>query len=287
MSNLRNLNNAGAPLLDFLSSLNISDHSNHPFFAAFNPEARDRGAPPSYPGAEHQDPPEVPPPSNHEGPSTEQGRDPQHGGPAGPEHHRGRGGYGGRGGCSWGGPRRNGRCGMGIGTGYGGPPRPFNHGGDFDMNKLGDFLSQFISPGDMASSPATDNRNSSSTTNDTTSSSDFTPPADIFSTADAYVVHVSLPGAKKDDVGVSWDADKSELSIAGVIYRPGDEDFLKTLALDERQVGVFERKIKLGDKENPASVDADGIGAKMEDGILRVTVPKVESFVEVRKVDIE
>ena len=120
------------------------------------------------------------------------------------------------------------------------------------------------------------------------SSKDFTPPADIFDTEDAYIVHVSLPGVKKEDVGVNWDADKSELNVAGVVYRPGDEDFLKTLALDERQVGVFERKIRLGSRASPAQVDVDSIAAKMEDGVLIVTIPKLDrEYVEVKKVDIE
>lgn len=119
-------------------------------------------------------------------------------------------------------------------------------------------------------------------------SEDFKPEADIFDTETAYVVHVSLPGAKKEDVGVNWDSEKSELSIAGVIYRPGDEDFLKTLALDERKVGAFERKVRLGSRANPAQVDADMITAKLEDGILRVDVPKLDKdYVEIKKVDIE
>ena len=119
-------------------------------------------------------------------------------------------------------------------------------------------------------------------------SKSFTPPADVFDTEDAYIVHVSLPGAKKEDVGVNWDSDKSELSIAGVIYRPGTEDFLKNLALDERNVGLFERKVRLGSRANPAQVDVDAISAKMDDGVLVVTIPKTDrDFVEVTKVDIE
>jgi HSP20 family protein len=121
-----------------------------------------------------------------------------------------------------------------------------------------------------------------------TSTEDHTPDADIFDTSSTYTIHVSLPGARKEDVGVNWDAEKSELSIAGVIYRPGSEDFLKTLAMNERKVGAFERKIRLGTRASPAHVDADGITAKLEDGVLRVEVPKLdEGFVEVRKVDIE
>ncbi len=149
-------------------------------------------------------------------------------------------------------------------------------GGQFDMSKLGEFISQFAP--DMAS----DTKDTSSNTRD------LTPEADVFDTEDAYIVHMSLPGAKKEDVGVNWNADKSELSVAGVIYRPGDEEFLKTLALDERKVGVFERKVRLGSRAMPAQVDADSISAKMEDGILIVTIPKLDrEYVDVKKVDIE
>jgi HSP20 family protein len=120
-------------------------------------------------------------------------------------------------------------------------------------------------------------------------SDDFSPDADIFDTPEAFVVHVSLPGAKKEDVGVNWDVEKSELQIAGVIYRPGDEKLLEQLAMTERKVGAFERKIRLGTRANPANVDADQISAKLEDGVLRVNVPKMgeNGFVEIRKVDIE
>lgn len=153
------------------------------------------------------------------------------------------------------------------------------------MGKLAEFVSQFV-PEEVLSHIVP--KDAPATSQDANNGGkDFTPPADIFDTPDAYVVHISLPGAKKEDVGVNWDADKSELNVAGVIYRPGDEEFLKTLALDERKVGVFDRKVKLGSKANPANVDADGIGAKMEDGVLLVTIPKTEEFVEVKKVDIE
>lgn len=123
---------------------------------------------------------------------------------------------------------------------------------------------------------------------DSDNSKDFHPPVDVFNSESSFHVHVSLPGAKKEDVGVNYDADKSELSIAGVIHRPGDEEFLKTLDMGERKVGVFDRKVRLGTERHPAEVDADAITAKLEDGVLRVEIPKVEKdYVEVKKVDIE
>lgn len=117
----------------------------------------------------------------------------------------------------------------------------------------------------------------------------FSPPLDLFNTPSAYILHLALPGAKKSDIGVDWNPDAGELSVAGVVHRPGDEDFLSTLVEGERRVGVFERKIALpprgADKDE---VDGDAITAKMEDGVLIVTVPKVEKeWTEIRKVDIE
>lgn len=169
----------------------------------------------------------------------------------------------------------------------------------------------------------------------------FRPPLDLFATPGAYVIHVALPGAKKQDVGVHWDADRGTLRVAGVLYRPGDEALLATLVPSsaERRVGFFERVVSLpppleggvlgggqqgprrprvgvhvssdGDSEKDGEggvatpetetwmddsdegegkeeIDGDGITAKMEDGVLIVTVPRVErGWTDVRKVDVE
>ncbi|TWU74521.1 hypothetical protein ED733_005851 [Metarhizium rileyi] len=121
-------------------------------------------------------------------------------------------------------------------------------------------------------------------------SASFQPPIDIFNTEASYVVHVALPGAKKDDMGVNWNPDTKTLTIAGVVHRPGDAAFIQALVSGERTVGVFERAITLP----PAAVadrdDVDGLGitAKMEDGLLVVVVPKVErEWTDVRKVDVQ
>ncbi len=116
----------------------------------------------------------------------------------------------------------------------------------------------------------------------------FTPPVDVFNTDKAYVLHVSLPGALKEDIGVNWDGEK--INIAGVVYRPGNEEFLQTMASSERKVGMFERSIKLPPAGSDEKEDIDGLGitAKMENGILIVTVPKTEKeWTAIHKIDIE
>ncbi|KFY44347.1 hypothetical protein V494_01516, partial [Pseudogymnoascus sp. VKM F-4513 (FW-928)] len=118
----------------------------------------------------------------------------------------------------------------------------------------------------------------------------FAPAVDTFSTPTEYVLHVALPGAKKEDVGVNWDAEKGELNIAGVVYRAGDEEFIASLREGERRVGVFERSVKLpleGDEK--VEVDGEEISAKLEDGVLVVRVGKVvreEAWTDLKRVEV-
>ena len=179
----------------------------------------------------------------------------------------------------WGGPgawnRGGGPCGGRRRGGHGGPGGFHHRGGPWGMNPFLQFLQSQLN----AAPGGADNNSESN---------DFQPPVDVFSTPSSYHIHVSLPGAKKEDVGLNYNADKSELSIAGVVYRPGDEEFLKTLSMGERKIGAFERKVKLGNERYPAEVDADAITAKLEDGVLRIELPRVEKdYVDVKKVDIE
>ncbi|OBT95738.1 hypothetical protein VE01_06436 [Pseudogymnoascus verrucosus] len=118
----------------------------------------------------------------------------------------------------------------------------------------------------------------------------FAPAVDTFSTPTEYVLHVALPGARKEDVGVNWDAEKGELNIAGVVYRAGDEEFIASLKTGERRVGVFERSVKLpleGDEK--VEVDGEEISAKLEDGVLVVRVGKVvreEAWTDLKRVEV-
>jgi len=118
----------------------------------------------------------------------------------------------------------------------------------------------------------------------------FVPPADLFRTASGWVVHVALPGAKKGDVGVNWDAETSKLDITGVVKRPGDEAFLSGYLWGERRVGLFRRQVHLppvGVDGTTDQVDGEGITARLEDGILVVEVPRLaREKAEVRRVNI-
>ncbi|RCI14756.1 hypothetical protein L249_6912, partial [Ophiocordyceps polyrhachis-furcata BCC 54312] len=119
------------------------------------------------------------------------------------------------------------------------------------------------------------------------------PPVDIYRHDRTYAVHVALPGARKADVGVDWDPQRACLRVAGVVHRPGDEDFLAGLVASERRVGVFDRSVSLplfrnGPAAAGAEIDAAAITAKMEDGILVVNVPlKDDAEPNVQRVKID
>lgn len=260
-----------------------------------------RGGPPSPPEGPSDDETAAPPYDEEDGsPVTEKG-EPSSGAPreGSPEGRRGRCGSKGKHGHGHGhGPHGGKRGGHGFG-GRGGPEGhhggphghrggPHGHRGGPDGHRgppwaRGGFpfggrgFGGFGGFGDFFNNESRE-----------TGDENFKPEADVFDTESSYVIHLSLPGAKKEDVGVSWDSEKSELTVAGVVHRPGDEGFLQTLAMDERKVGAFERKIRLGSLANPANVVVDEITAKLEDGILRVEVPKLDKdYVEVKMVDIE
>ncbi|KAG5989979.1 hypothetical protein E4U43_004393 [Claviceps pusilla] len=103
----------------------------------------------------------------------------------------------------------------------------------------------------------------------------FVPDVDVFETPERVSVHASLPGAQKEDIKVSWDPNTYELNIEGVVSRPGgDEEPLdKTLTVSERLVGEFHRSVYLGTHVDGDKVDAGGLTAVMENGVLVIDVP--------------
>ena len=95
------------------------------------------------------------------------------------------------------------------------------------------------------------------------------PPTDIVEDNDKFVVSIELPGMKKDEVKLTL-KDES-ITISGSKMREsetGDNRFHRV----ERSHGSFCRTINL-----PSKVDAAKISAEFSDGVLVVTLPKVEA----------
>ena len=113
-----------------------------------------------------------------------------------------------------------------------------------------------------------------------TGESDFVPAHDLFDLPEEYLIHLSLPGARKDDIGLEFDGEHHTLRVGGVVYRPGiDETISSAIVHSGRnsEVGVFETKIRLPSSESDTvEVKADAINAKLREGVLAIRVPKVQ-----------
>ncbi|KAL4610724.1 hypothetical protein ACB092_08G071800 [Castanea dentata] len=95
-------------------------------------------------------------------------------------------------------------------------------------------------------------------------------------TPEAHVFKVDLPGLKKEEVKVEVEED-SVLQISG--ERNVEKEEKKEMwHRVERSSGKFLRRFRL-----PENVNMDQIKASMENGVLTVTVPKVE----VKKPDVK
>lgn len=100
--------------------------------------------------------------------------------------------------------------------------------------------------------------------------SGLAPPLDVSEDEDGYLVSVSLPGFKPDDVEVT--VDRGTLTIRGELRR--DEEIKDEAYLyRERSFGRFARSITL-----PDQVQADAAEASFQDGVLRLRLPKAEEL---------
>jgi HSP20 family protein len=96
----------------------------------------------------------------------------------------------------------------------------------------------------------------------------WAPALDISERKDAYVVTVEVPGVDADDLDITLE--DGLLTIQGE-RRFTSESSEQQYHRVERRYGSFRRSITL-----PAQVRAEAIEATFENGVLEVTVPKVE-----------
>jgi HSP20 family protein len=93
------------------------------------------------------------------------------------------------------------------------------------------------------------------------------PAMNIWDAGDRLCVEAELPGVNKDDLEIL--AVGNELTIKG---KRGPVEGQWTYHRHERGVGEFARSITL-----PSEVDAGRVEAVMNDGVLRIHLPKAEA----------
>lgn len=88
---------------------------------------------------------------------------------------------------------------------------------------------------------------------------------DIEDKGTEYIVEAELPGVHKDEINVSLEEGRLQISVS---KEESTEEKDKNYIHRERRYSSMHRNIFLADS------DAEGIKAKLENGVLAITVPK-------------
>ena len=97
---------------------------------------------------------------------------------------------------------------------------------------------------------------------------DWMPRVDISETENDVVIAAEVPGLKKEEINIS--VEDGVLTLKGE-RKHEDEKKEKNYHRVERAYGSFNRSFRL-----PPSVDAEKVHASYQDGVLKVTLPKLE-----------
>ena len=103
----------------------------------------------------------------------------------------------------------------------------------------------------------------------------ITPAASVTEIADGYTLEIEMPGVKKD--GLEIFVENNELTIIGRRSLPAVEG---TLVHRESRQENFRRVFEID-----PSIDADKISAKIDQGLVALTLPKAE-HVKPRKITV-
>lgn len=107
----------------------------------------------------------------------------------------------------------------------------------------------------------------------------FTPAVDIKDEEDKLVVTTDLPGIDKQDVEINLKEDMLEISAkSGKEREKEEEGYLRK----ERTYTRFYRAVRL-----PTSVKEEGSTAKIDNGVLTITLPKMKLEEPTKKIQIE
>lgn len=93
----------------------------------------------------------------------------------------------------------------------------------------------------------------------------FLPDVDIYETDDGWTLLADMPGVDREGIDIA--VDRGDLTITGrVRHDMPDETALRYCECD---VGNYHRVFRLGQ-----NIDPDKVEANIDDGVLRVTLPK-------------
>jgi HSP20 family protein len=104
----------------------------------------------------------------------------------------------------------------------------------------------------------------------------FTPAVDIFETEKELTLLADMPGVKSENLNIGLN--KNVLSMSGEVEAPEGEN--ETEVISEYETGKYFREFALSNE-----IDQTKINALLKDGVLRLTLPKVQAAAP-RKIEV-
>jgi HSP20 family protein len=93
------------------------------------------------------------------------------------------------------------------------------------------------------------------------------PRLDVRETDKAFEIQADLPGVKKEDIKVSIDGPR--VTIEGECQQANEQREGEQVVYSERSTSRYQRSFNL-----PSEVDDAAAEARLEDGVLKLTLPK-------------
>jgi HSP20 family protein len=101
-----------------------------------------------------------------------------------------------------------------------------------------------------------------------------TPPMDVADLGDHYMLRLEMPGIPKDDINIEVTANSIEVSAT---HDETTEEKEKNYLRRERSNARFYRALEL-----PEELNIDNVNAELKDGVLKISLPKIEPRPEQR-----
>ncbi|HDH01470.1 MAG TPA: Hsp20/alpha crystallin family protein [Nitrospirae bacterium] len=109
----------------------------------------------------------------------------------------------------------------------------------------------------------------------------WSPRVDIYDTDQEFIVNAELPGIHQDDIEIKVEGDLLIIGGCRPLASDTSNEEVRKYHMIENSYGSFRRTFKL-----PESVDQPGVNAVLQDGILRITLPR-RNKPEIKHIPIE
>lgn len=96
----------------------------------------------------------------------------------------------------------------------------------------------------------------------------WSPPIDVYETADAYVVMAEVPGLSRDEIDLALEGTRLTIRAVRRGHDSGAGEIVRYHQI-ERGYGAFARTFEFVEE-----VDVNGVSADLTNGVLYITLPK-------------